>query len=68
MQGQTDEENLYRFERRLRYSDSINIIRKQIETYEKLMKEQTERMEAAIRENKEAERLQREVELVRKRK
>ena len=65
MQGQTNEESLYRLEQQFRYSDSIKIIRKQVEKYEELIKEQAERMERAKRENKEAERLQIEVELLR---
>ena len=68
MQGQTNEENLYHLERQFRYGDSIKIIRKQVEKYEELVKEQTERLERAKRENKEAERLQKEVESVKERK
>jgi hypothetical protein len=33
MLGQTDEENLYRLERQFKYSDTIKIIRKQVERY-----------------------------------
>ena len=68
MQGQTDEENLYRMEQQFRYGDSIKIVRKQVEKYEELVKEQAERIERAKRENKEAERLQKEIESVRERK
>ena len=64
MQGQIDEENLYRMEEQFRYGDSIKIVRKQVKKYEELVKEQAQ----AKRENKEAERLQIEVELVRERK
>ena len=66
MLGQTDEEDIYQLDRQFRYGDSIKIIRKQIEKYEELVKEQAERMERAERENKETERLQKEVELLRK--
>ena len=38
MQGQTDEENLYRLEQQLRYNDSIQIIRKQVKRYDDLVK------------------------------
>ena len=67
MQGQTDEKNLYRLEQQFRYGDSIKIIRKQVEKYEELVKEQALRIESAKRENNEAERLQKEVELLRER-
>ena len=39
MQGQANEENLYRLERQFQYGDSIKIIRKQVEKYEELVKE-----------------------------
>ena len=68
MQGQTDEENIYRLERQFRYGDSIKIIRKQVEKYEELIQEQAERMERARRNSEEAERLLREVEMIRERK
>jgi len=64
MQGQTNEENLYRLEKQFRYSDTIKIIRKQIETYEVLIKEQAEKIERARRNNEEMERLRKEVESV----
>jgi hypothetical protein len=60
--GQTDEENLYRLERQFKYNDSIKIIRKQVEKYEELVKEQAERIERAKREAKEVEKLQKEAE------
>jgi len=61
MQGQTDEENLYRLEKQFRYGDSIKIIRKQVEKYEELIKEQVEKLERARRNSEEAERLQDEI-------
>ena len=67
MQGQTNEESIYRLERQFKYGDSIKIIRKQVEKYEELVKEQAARLERAKRENKEAEKLQKEVETVRER-
>ena len=68
MLGQTNEENIYRFERQFKYSDSIKIIRKQVEKYEELVKEQAERIERARRNSEEAERLRKEVETVKERK
>jgi hypothetical protein len=60
MQGQTNEDNLYRLEQQFKYSDSIKIIHKQVEKYEKLVKEQAERVVRAKRNNEDAERLQRQ--------
>jgi hypothetical protein len=37
MQGQINEENIYRLERQFQYSDSIKILRKRVEKYEKLV-------------------------------
>ena len=68
MQGQTNEENLYRLEQQFRYGDSIKFIRTQVEKYEELVKQQAERLERAKKENTEAERLQKEVESLRERK
>jgi len=62
MQGQTNEENIYRLERQFQYGDSIKIIRKQVEKYEELVKEQAEKLERARRNSEEVERLQKEVE------
>ena len=39
MQGQTNEENIYRLEKQFKYSDSIKIVRKQVEKYEELVRE-----------------------------
>ena len=66
MQGQTNEENLYRLEQQFQYRDSIKVIRKQVEKYEELVKEQAERMERAKRENKEVELLKKEAENLKK--
>jgi hypothetical protein len=57
MQGQTNKESLYRLERQFQYGDSIRIIRKQVEKYEELVKEQAEKLERAKRERAEAEKL-----------
>jgi hypothetical protein len=62
MQGQTNEDNIYRLERQFRYGDSIKIIRKQVEKYEELVKEQAERMERARVNGDKAEKLQKAVE------
>ncbi|MDR0507260.1 MAG: hypothetical protein LBH32_10680 [Dysgonamonadaceae bacterium] len=64
MYGQTNEEILYRLERQFKYSDSVRIIRKQVEKYEELVKEQAERIERAKQENKAVKRLQEEVKTV----
>ncbi|GAB6013075.1 hypothetical protein [Viscerimonas tarda] len=61
MQGQSNDDNLYRLERQFKYNDSIKIIRKQVEKYEKLVKEQAKRIERAKRNAGELEKLQREV-------
>jgi hypothetical protein len=58
MQGQTNEENLYQFEQQFKYNDSIKIIRKQVEKYEELIKEQAEKLERAKQDSKELEKLQ----------
>ena len=62
MQGQTNEENLCRLEQQFRYSDSIKIVRKQVEKYEELVKEQTEWLERSRQNSDEAEQLQKKVE------
>lgn len=51
-----------------RNKDSIAVIRKRVETYERLVKEQAEKIERARLNAKEAERLEREVESVKSRK
>jgi hypothetical protein len=67
MQGQTNEENLYRLEQQFKYNDSIKIIRKQVEQYEELVREQAEKIERARLNNEEVERLKRDVESLMKR-
>jgi hypothetical protein len=68
MQGQTNEENIYRLERQFKCNDSIKIIRKQVEKYEKLVKEQVEKIERTKQENEAAKRLQEEIETVKSQK
>ena len=68
MQGQTNEESIYRLERQFRYGDSIKIIRKQVEKYEELVKEQAERIERAKQNSEEVERLRKEAETLKERK
>jgi hypothetical protein len=58
MQGQTNEENLYRMERMFEYRDSVSLVRKQVEKYEQLVKKQADRTERANQEAMEAEKLQ----------
>jgi polyhydroxyalkanoate synthesis regulator phasin len=66
MQGQTDEKSLYRMEQQFKYSDSIQIICKQVGKYEELVREQAERIERAKRDSEEAERLQKDAESLKK--
>jgi hypothetical protein len=58
IQGLTNKESLYRLEQQFQYSDSIKIIRKQVEQYEELLKEQAEKLERAKRNSEEAEKIQ----------
>ncbi|GHU56559.1 hypothetical protein FACS189411_07500 [Bacteroidia bacterium] len=62
MQGQTNEGNLHRLDKQFEYRDSVAIIRKQVEKYEELVREQAERIERARQYAEEAERLQRNIE------
>ncbi|GHT59526.1 hypothetical protein AGMMS50239_06380 [Bacteroidia bacterium] len=68
MYGQTNEEGVYRLERQFKYNDSIKIIRKQVEKYEELVKEQAERLERAKQNTQDAEILKDKVESLKKRK
>jgi hypothetical protein len=67
MQGQTDEEDLYRLEQQFKYNDSIKIICKQVEKYEELVQEQAEKKERAKRNREEAEKLKVDAESLKKR-
>ena len=67
MQGQVNDESLYRLERQFQYSDSIKIIRKQVEKYEELVREQAERIERAKRNSEETIKLQKEVKIIKDR-
>ena len=62
MQGQTNEENLFRLQEQFQHRDSVKIIRKQVEKYEELVKLQAERLERARLKEQEAERLRKEAE------
>jgi len=62
MQGQTNEESIYRLEQQFKYADSVRIIRKQVEKYEKLVKRQAEKTARIKRNSEEAERLRKEAE------
>jgi hypothetical protein len=64
MQGQTNEESIYRLEQQFQYSDSIKIIRKQVEKYEELVREQAERIKRAQFNESEAKRLEKQVESI----
>jgi hypothetical protein len=70
MQGTANHESLLNLETAFTYSrdkDSIAVIRKRVETYERLVKEQSEKIERARLNAKEAERLEKEVESVKSR-
>ena len=64
MLGQVDEENLYRLERQFQNSDSIKIVRKHVEKYEELVKEQAERLERAKRNTEESEIILKDIEIL----
>jgi hypothetical protein len=66
MYGQIDEENLYRLENQFKYDDSIKIIRKQVDGYEELIKEQIENIERATQNSEKAKKLQKEAEHLKK--
>ena len=68
MQGQTNEESIYRLEQQFKYADSVRIIRKQVEKYEKLVKRQAEKTARIKRNSEEAERLRKEAEALKNRK
>ena len=64
MRGQTKGDNIYRMERQFRHGDSVKIVRKQVEKYEDLVREQSERSEHVRRYEEEVERFKKEVEAV----
>ncbi|GHT68682.1 hypothetical protein AGMMS50239_34280 [Bacteroidia bacterium] len=66
MQGQTDEEKIYCLENQFQYKDSIKIIRKQVEKYEKLLREQIETIDRAKQNTQDAEILRDKVESLKK--
>jgi hypothetical protein len=68
MQGQTDEEGIYRLEQQFQYSDSIKIIRKQVEKYEELVKIQAQKIERVKLDSAEVELIRNEAELIKNRK
>ena len=67
MQGQTNEENLFRLQQQFQHRDSVRIIRNRVERFEDLVREQAERIERARINEAERERLQREVDSLRMR-
>jgi hypothetical protein len=65
MQGEANTESLLRLENVFNYNrdkDRIAVIRKRVETYERLVKEQAEKIERARMNAKDAEWLRKEVE------
>jgi hypothetical protein len=67
MYERIDEGTIYRLEQQFKYNDSIKIIRKQVERYEDLVKEQADRLERAKRNSEEAEKLYKQKESIRNR-
>jgi len=61
MIGQTNEDSFIRLEHQFQYSDSIKIIRKQVEKYEELVKEQVERMERVRKNSEQNKMIQNEI-------
>ena len=45
MQGQTNEESLFRLQQQFQHRDSVRVIRNRVEEFERLVREQAERME-----------------------
>jgi len=68
MIGQTNEDSFTWLEHQFQYTDSIKIIRKQVEKYEELVREQAERMERMRKDFKDSKQLQSEVKSLRNRK
>lgn len=71
VQGKANRESLLRLETVFTYDrnkDSIFVLRRQVETFERLVREQAEKTERARLNAKEAERLQKELETVKNRK
>jgi hypothetical protein len=63
MQGQINDENLYRLEQQFKYNDSIKIIRKQVERYEELVKEHAEKLYRMENNSEEIEILRKQVKM-----
>jgi hypothetical protein len=57
MQGRASEENICKLEAKFEYVDSVFVIRKQIEEYERLIKEQAEKIGRARQNVEEAKKL-----------
>ena len=67
MQGQANEESLFRLQEQFQHADSIKTIRNRVERFEDLVREQAERLERARINEEERERLQRAVDDLRMR-
>ncbi|KAA6313368.1 hypothetical protein EZS27_035850 [termite gut metagenome] len=66
MKGQAIEEDIYRLEELFEYQDSVAIVCAQVEKYEQLVKEQAERIERGKQNEKETDRLTKEIESLKK--
>jgi uncharacterized protein YdcH (DUF465 family) len=62
MKGEVDGAGITRIERQFQYGDSVQMVRKQVEEYEKLVREQAEKAARARRIAQENERLKNEIE------
>ena len=65
MQGQANEESLFRLQEQFQHRDSVRIIRNRVVEFERLVRKQAERMERARMNEQESERLREEVERLR---
>jgi hypothetical protein len=62
MKGEVDGAGITRIERQFQYGDSIRMVRKQVEEYERLVREQAEKAARARKITQENERLKNEIE------
>ena len=65
MQGQANEESLFRLQEQFQHRDSVRIIRNRVVEFERLVRKQAERMERARMNEQESERLREEMKRLR---
>jgi 1-deoxy-D-xylulose 5-phosphate reductoisomerase len=68
MQGQNDEESLYQLEQQFKYNDCVKIVRKQVERYEKLIREHIEKLYRVKYNSEEIEMLQKQIKMTKSQK